>query len=114
MPQSFKFCKLALPKLIIMKIFIVLFFAVTITSCGSSSKRGEKYPAQVRTNFINGCAGKLPEGYKSNCACVLEQIEKKYSLTEYTRLEEDVKAGKDVSAFMTYIDSARQTCFPKK
>jgi hypothetical protein len=97
-----------------MKILFVLLFAVTLTSCGSSNKPGEKYPDQVRANFINGCAGKLPEGYTKNCECMLEQIEKKYSLTEYTKLEEDMKAGKDVSAFMALADSARQICFPKK
>ncbi len=97
-----------------MKIIIAFIFAVSITSCGSSSKPGEKYPDQVRTNFINGCAAKLPDGYKNNCECMLEQIEKKYSIAEYTKLEEDMKAGKDVSAFMALADSARLTCFPKK
>lgn len=97
-----------------MKLLTVLFLSIIITSCGSSSKPGEKYPAQVRANFINGCAAKLPDGYSKNCECMLEQIEKKYSLTEYTKLEEDMKAGKDVSAFMALADSARQICFPKK
>ncbi|MBK8519491.1 MAG: hypothetical protein IPL54_00965 [Chitinophagaceae bacterium] len=97
-----------------MKIIIAFIFAVAITSCGSSSKPGEKYPDQVRANFINGCAAKLPDGYKKNCECMLEQIEKKYSIAEYTKLEEDMKAGKDVSAFMALADSARQICFPKK
>ncbi len=98
-----------------MKVLTVLILAVIISSCGgNSSKPGEKYPDQVRSNFINGCAGKLPDGYKKNCECMLEQIETKYSLTEYIKLEEDMKAGKDVSAFMALADSARQTCFPKK
>jgi hypothetical protein len=95
-----------------MKILFALIFALAISSCGSSNKPGEKYPAQVRTNFINGCAGKLPEGYSRNCECMLEQIEKKYSLAEYTKLEEDMKAGKDVTAFMALADSARLLCFP--
>jgi hypothetical protein len=97
-----------------MKILIVLFFAVTITSCGSSGKPGEKYPDQVRTNFVNSCSGKLPPEYKKNCECMLEQVEKKYSLKEYIRLEDDIRAGKDVSAFMAFTDSAKQICFPKK
>ncbi len=97
-----------------MKILFVLIFAVVITSCGSSNKPGEKYPEQVRTNFINACAGKLPEGYSKNCECMLEQIEKKYSLSDYTKVENNLKADKDVSAFMTYADSVRQICFPKK
>ena len=96
-----------------MRILIGLILAASISACGSSKKPGEKYPAQVRTNFINSCAAKLPEGYSKNCECMLEQIENKYSLTEYTKLEEDMKAGKDVSAFMALADSARQICFPK-
>ena len=97
-----------------MKIIIAFFFAFTITSCGSSNKPGEKFPGQVRTNFINGCAKKLPAEYKPNCECMLEQIEKKYSLADYTQVENDIKAGKDVSAFLAFTDSARQICFPKK
>jgi hypothetical protein len=96
-----------------MKILIVLFLAVTITSCGSSNA-GNKYPEQVRTNFVNGCAAKLPPEYKKNCECMLEQIEKKYSLADYAQVEQDMKAGKDVSAFLAYTDSARQICFPKR
>jgi hypothetical protein len=98
-----------------MKILIVLLLAFTIASCGSSNKPGEKYPDQVRTNFINGCAAKLPPEYKKNCECMLEQVEKKYSLADYVQVEQDIKAGKDVSAFIAYTDSVRQVCFsPKK
>lgn len=97
-----------------MKIIIAFFFAVTITSCGSSNKPGEKYPDQVRTNFVNSCAGKLPPEYKPNCECMLEQIEKKYSLADYTKVENDMKAGKDVSVFFAFTDSVKQICFPKK
>lgn len=98
-----------------MKNFFILFAAAGIISCiGISSKAGEKYPNQVRDNFINGCAGKLPEGYKKNCACMLEQIEKKYSLTAYMKIEEAMKAGKEVAAFLAITDSFRLMCFPKK
>lgn len=97
-----------------MKNLFVLIFAITITSCGSSNKPGEKYPDQVRTTFINSCAGKLAPEYKKNCECVLEAIEKKYSLADYIKIENDIKAGKDVSAFLAFTDSASRICFPKK
>ena len=45
---------------------------------------------------------------------MLEQIEKKYSLTEYIKLEEYMKAGKDAAVFLALADSARLTWFPKK
>lgn len=86
-----------------------------VTSCSSSAdKAGEKYPEQVRTNFVNGCSAKLPAGFRQNCECILQQIEKRYSLTDYIKVESDIKAGRDVSAFLAFTDSARQTCFPKK
>jgi hypothetical protein len=97
-----------------MKVLVVLLFAVSITSCGSSNKPGEKYPDQVRANFVNGCAAKLPPEYKKNCECMMELVEKKYSLADYTQVEKDIKAGKDISAFLAYTDSVRQICFPKK
>ena len=96
-----------------MKVLIVLLLVVTISSCGSSSA-GNKFPDQVRTNFVNGCAAKLPPEYKPNCECMLEQVEKKYSIAQYAQVEKDMQAGKDVSAFLAYTDSARQICFPKK
>ena len=97
-----------------MKILFVFIFAITITSCGNTNNADEKFPDQVRTNFVNSCAGKLPPEYKQNCECMLEQIEKKYSLTDYIKVENDIKAGKDVSAFLAFTDSARLICFPKK
>lgn len=97
-----------------MKRLLALIFVVTISSCGNSNKAGEKYPDVVRTNFINSCAGKLAPEYKKNCECVLEAIEKKYSLADYTKIENDIKAGKDVSAFLAFTDSASRVCFPKK
>lgn len=97
-----------------MKVLIVLLLAVTITSCGGSNKPGQKYPDQVRTNFINSCAGKLPPEYKKNCECMLEQVEKKYSLADYMQVEKDIKAGKDISTFFAFTDSVRLICFPKK
>lgn len=96
-----------------MRILSAFIFVVIITSCGNSNKAGEKYPDQVRTNFVNSCAGKLPPEYKKSCECMLEQIEKKYSLTDYIKLEDDMKAGKDVSKFLAYTDSVRQICFPQ-
>lgn len=96
-----------------MKIVFAFIFAAALISCGSSNNPGEKYPEQVRNNFINSCAGKLPPEYKSGCSCMLEQIEKKYSLSDYIKLEEDIKAGKDVSQFLAYTDSVRKFCFPQ-
>lgn len=97
-----------------MKILFAFIFVVAISSCGNSNKAGEKYPGQVRTNFINSCAGKLPPEYKKNCECVLEAIEKRYSLADYTKIENDIKAGKDVTAFLAFTDTASRICFPKK
>ncbi|MBL0145883.1 MAG: hypothetical protein IPP48_09080 [Chitinophagaceae bacterium] len=92
--------------------FALLFLALIISSC-KSSKKGDAYPSQVRTNFVNGCASKLPPEYKKNCECMLQQIEKKYSISEYMLVEENIKAGKDVSAFLNFTDSVRSICFPK-
>jgi hypothetical protein len=86
----------------------LLFF----TACTSSVK-GKPYPDQVRINFINSCSGKLPAEYKSNCECMLKNIEQQYSLTEYIQIEKDIKAGKDVSAFLAFTDSVRNICFPQ-
>lgn len=85
---------------------------VIVTSSCNSNKKGEPYPEQVRTNFVNGCAGKLPPQYKQNCECMLQKIEQQYSLSEYAQIEKDIKAGKDVSAFLAVTDSARKICFP--
>ncbi len=92
----------------------LLFLAIGFlffTACTSSVK-GKPYPDQVRTNFINSCSGKLPAEYKPNCECMLKNIEQQYSLSEYIQIEKDIKAGKDVSAFLAFTDSVRNICFP--
>jgi hypothetical protein len=91
---------------------LVTLVCLTIASSCNNSKKGEPYPQQVRTNFVNGCASKLPPQYKQNCECMLQKIEQHYSLTDYTQIESDIKAGKDVSAFLAFTDSARKICFP--
>jgi hypothetical protein len=85
--------------------------SILLFSCNSSSK-GKKYPDDVRNNFVNGCAGKLPPQYKGNCECMLEKIEQQYSLSDYAKIEADIKAGNDVSTFLAFTDSARKQCFP--
>jgi hypothetical protein len=98
-----------MPKLLI----TVLMFTVgmLLFSCGSNNK-GKKFPDDVRNSFVNGCAGKLPPQYKSNCECMLEKIEQQYSLADYTKIEADIKAGNDISTFLAFTDSVKKVCFP--
>ncbi len=90
---------------------IIFVVSMLLYSCNSSSK-GKKFPDEVRNNFVNGCAGKLPPQYKSNCECMLEKIEQQYSLADYTKIEADIKAGNDISVFLAFTDSVRKVCFP--
>jgi hypothetical protein len=59
---------------------------------GDSSKAGEKYPAEIRDNFISECDAQ-PNAPKAVCECALAKIEKKYSLDEFKKIDKAQREG---------------------
>jgi hypothetical protein len=64
-------------------------FVLLAASCGGG---GDKFPDEVRRNFMNSCTSS--GGTNEQCACSLEAFEKKYSVEEFEKLEEDLTAGR--------------------
>lgn len=60
------------------------------TNTTTTQTAGEKYPEQVRSNFINACvSGAGEESYRSNCECILENIENVYTIDQYIAFEKE-------------------------
>ena len=59
---------------------------------GESAKAGEKYPAEVRNNFLTSC-DEQPNAPRSVCECSLEKIEEKYSIDEFEKIDAAQKEG---------------------
>ncbi len=92
-----------------MRIVVIGLIAGLLTGCSHP----EKYPEQVRLNFVKGCAARV-KGNTGLCDCLFEKIEKQYNFTEYVRLEEKMKEGNTPREFLQFIDSATLECMKRR
>lgn len=86
--------------------FIVL---ISLTACKATK---HDYPAEVTQNFMNACT-ENSGGNQEACACILEKIQKKYSIEEYSAMELKIQAGQAPSDFLEFIGKARVECAKK-
>ena len=64
----------------------MLVFCLLTSACDGGDD-GPQYPKEVRDNFLASCTGSaLPE---SQCRCVLDDIEKEFTVEEFLALEQD-------------------------
>jgi hypothetical protein len=73
-------------------------FAIALSvacSGGGGEDKGNKYPDEVRKNFLATC--KDSGGNDKQCNCALEKLEAKYKLNEFQELEKRITSG-DASA----------------
>ena len=74
---------------------VLLAFSI---ACGGGDR---KYPAEVRSNFLNSCSSS--GGSSSQCSCALEAIEKKYSLDDFVKLESRITQGQTVDELTSIV-----------
>jgi len=48
---------------------------------------GPEYPSNFRQTFLGECSRVAGEGFQDYCECVLGQVERQYSLSEYMEIE---------------------------
>ncbi len=58
--------------------------ALGVASCGGE-EGAQQYPPSVTQNFMDACTAQGAS--QQYCACTLDEIQKEFSLEEYTRLE---------------------------
>ena len=71
-------------------------FAVVVSvGCFGGGGDDNKYPNEVRKNFLTSCT--QSGGNDKQCGCALEKLEGKYKLKEFQDLEKRITSG-DASA----------------
>ena len=66
---------------------LLLLLCIVIAAC-SEGDDGPQYPKEVRDNFLTSCTdADLPE---RQCRCVLDDIEKEFTVEEFLALEQDL------------------------
>jgi hypothetical protein len=76
---------------------LALAFCAIAVFAFSSCDGGDKtrtYPTDVRENFLSSCEG--GGGSPSECKCMLDEIQKRMDLDEFTRFEERYGANGDL------------------
>jgi len=86
--------------------------ALVLAGCGDSgsgkaktsstplTKPSVKYPAQVETNFMTNCE-RTSQGNTKGCRCILDELERKFTLAEFTKEDRAVGQGKAPSKRFT-------------
>lgn len=52
------------------------------------------YPDKIKQAFIKGCSEKLKPEMQSNCSCMINKLEKQYTLTEFLEISFDLSEGR--------------------
>ena len=65
------------------------------------------YPVQVETNFMTNCE-RTSQGNTKGCRCILDELERKFTLAEFTKEDQAVGSGKKPSKrFTDAVDTCR-------
>lgn len=71
----------------------------------SQSRSPNVYPDKIKQAFIKGCSEKLKPEMQSNCGCMINKVEKEYSLAEFMEISVDLSEGKKPPARFIQIAS---------
>jgi hypothetical protein len=82
--------------------------AVATTNNAQNSAATTAYPQAVVDEFLSSCesAGSA----RTFCRCVLDKVESKYSLEEFSVIESKITAGEPPDEFVEFTGKARAEC----
>ena len=89
--------------------FACLVVVFTVTGCGGSSDAADEWPEENREAFSNACVLNAEEAgadaYEAQdyCSCVLTELERRYSLTEFAEIEQAMLRGEATDLDMTEL-----------
>ena len=86
----------------------------TETNGNSAANAQEQggYPQEVKDEFLKSCVGAGSNAMF--CACMLDKVQSKYSLEEFTTIESKITAGSPPEEFVEFSGKARAECLKKK
>ena len=74
----------------------------------SPAQQAGGFPASVIQNLMNACvAAGSPQ---STCECYAGEVEKRFTLQEFSKLELSIKSGQQDDAGMTKLSEAQAAC----
>lgn len=84
--------------------------ALALAGCGNSGEGDAKttstpsdsarYPANVENNFMTNCK-RTSNGNTKGCQCILDELERKFTLAQFTQEDQAVAQGKAPSKKFT-------------
>ena len=89
--------------------FACLVVALAATGCGVRSGFGDAWPEETREAFSNACvlnaeeSGADTDFAQDYCSCVLTELERRYSATEFTEIEQKLMRGEATDLDMTEL-----------
>ncbi len=86
---------------------LFMMFAIGVLSIGCNKKHD--YPVEVTTTFMNNCSAQ-PAATTTYCSCVLENIQKKWTLKEFAAYEATINMGAPDPEMTKQMGSFVATC----
>jgi hypothetical protein len=83
-----------------MNIRIIYLLSVVIFMLSCENKND--YPPDIIQNFMNSCQ-KQSGGKQQTCACIIEQVQYKFTLEEFLRIDASMKEGGKIPEEMKRI-----------
>jgi len=94
--------------------------AALLSACSSSTgavsepqpardiQESRAFPSSVVQNFMNACVGAGTT--QRGCECALDEVEKRFTLKEYTKLELSITSGQPDDVGMAKLADAKIAC----
>lgn len=82
--------------------------ATNAAPAANSNSQAAGYPQETQDAFMDSCESAGSD--EAFCTCVLEKLQAKYSLEEFTAIEKQIKSGETSKDFIEFSTKARAEC----
>ena len=76
-----------------------------ITKKPANPNSSNAYPEKIKQAFMKGCSEQLKPEMQSNCSCMINKLEKKYTLAEFLEISFNLSEGRKPPASFIQIAS---------
>ena len=98
----------------IKKLIPIISLCIVLSTCGLREKNEypkekNEYPQEVVDTFLQSCEARAG-GKHDTCVCLLDKVQRKYTLEEFSVLEAKMQFDKVPDDFIEFLGKAKAEC----